>query len=64
MCSADTSFCLLSDTGSYEFIPHQVLGVFIGWANIEMHGIYKVVVCIGWDTSSGAAKRVIVSLYG
>ncbi|THU72256.1 hypothetical protein C4D60_Mb04t10180 [Musa balbisiana] len=48
------------DTGLYEFIPHQVWGVFIGWANIEMHGIYKVVVCIGWDTSSGAAKRVIL----
>ncbi|CAL9755628.1 unnamed protein product [Musa acuminata subsp. burmannicoides] len=51
---------ITADTGSYEFIPHQVWGVFIGWANIEMHGIYKVVICIGWDTSSGAAKRVIL----
>ncbi|RRT45969.1 hypothetical protein B296_00048164, partial [Ensete ventricosum] len=47
-------------TGSHEFIPHQVWGVFIGWANIEMHGIYKVIVCIGWDTSSGVAKRLIL----
>ncbi|URD98632.1 haloacid dehalogenase-like hydrolase [Musa troglodytarum] len=51
---------ITADTGSYEFIPHQVWGVFIGWANIEMHGIYKVVVYIGWDTSSGVAKRVIL----
>ncbi|WOL17049.1 bifunctional riboflavin kinase/FMN phosphatase-like [Canna indica] len=55
-----TQVKITADTGSYEYLPDQLRGVFFGWAKVEMRGIYKVIVCTGWDTSSGVAKRVIL----
>lgn len=50
----------IADTGSYELVPDQVRGVFFGWAKLELHGMYKVIVNMGWDTLCGVAKRVTV----
>ncbi|XP_008813770.2 bifunctional riboflavin kinase/FMN phosphatase-like isoform X1 [Phoenix dactylifera] len=49
---------ITEDNASYEFVPDQVCGVFFGWAKLEIHGIFKVVVSIGWDISLGTVKRV------
>lgn len=53
----------IADTGSYESVPDQVCGVFLGWAKLELHGMYKVIVNMGWDTSRGVAKRVMVCVH-
>ncbi|KAG1346749.1 putative (DL)-glycerol-3-phosphatase 2 [Cocos nucifera] len=34
---------ITEDCASYEFVPDQVCGVFFGWAKLEIHGIFKVV---------------------
>lgn len=53
----------IADTGSYELVPDQVCGVFFGWAKLELHGMYKVIVNMGWDTLCGVAKRVTVCVH-
>ncbi|KAG6491153.1 bifunctional riboflavin kinase/FMN phosphatase-like [Zingiber officinale] len=55
-----TQVNVTADTGSYESVPDQVCGVFLGWAKLELHGMYKVIVNMGWDTSRGVAKRVMI----
>ncbi|KAK9285034.1 hypothetical protein L1049_024218 [Liquidambar formosana] len=50
--------CELTDDGPSS-LPDQVFGLYFGWAKVDMHGIFKVVVGIGWDHSSCTAKRNI-----
>lgn len=58
-CDGCTVHNIIADNDSPVSVPEQVSGVFIGWAKLEKHGIYKVIVSIGWDVSWGIAKRVI-----
>ncbi|KAJ0986018.1 hypothetical protein J5N97_004374 [Dioscorea zingiberensis] len=48
-----------TDSESYLSIPDQVSGVFFGWAKIETMGMFKAVISLGWDLSSGIAVRAI-----
>uniref|UniRef100_A0A2N9J249 riboflavin kinase n=1 Tax=Fagus sylvatica TaxID=28930 RepID=A0A2N9J249_FAGSY len=38
-------------------LPDQVFGLYFGWAKVDTHESFKVVVCIGWDQCSCIAKR-------
>ncbi|KAL5731189.1 hypothetical protein ACHQM5_003944 [Ranunculus cassubicifolius] len=50
--------CEVSDDGP-NALPDQASGIFFGWAKLQTHGISKVVVEIGWQGHSWAAKRII-----
>lgn len=52
-----TSFNLVSDDSPFASLPDQVSGVFFGWARVQLQGTFKIVVAIGWDSSSGTAKK-------
>ncbi|KAM7270160.1 hypothetical protein ACFE04_029374 [Oxalis oulophora] len=43
--------------GSVSSLPDQVVGVFFGWAEFDMHTTCKIVVAIGWTRCSCTAKR-------
>ena len=43
-------------------LPDQVFGLYFGWAKVDTHESFKVVVCIGWDQCSCIAKRKFVSI--
>lgn len=48
-----------SDDGSYKTLPDQISGVFLGWAKLQIQGIFKMVAAISWDFSSGLCRRMI-----
>ncbi|XP_057956316.1 bifunctional riboflavin kinase/FMN phosphatase-like isoform X2 [Malania oleifera] len=47
-----------ADDGPSAF-PDQVWGVYFGWAEVDMHEIFKVVVGIGWKHCFCTAQRKI-----
>ncbi|KAF3973296.1 hypothetical protein ACB098_06G122900 [Castanea mollissima] len=38
-------------------LPDQIFGVYFGWAKVDPHKRFKVVVSIGWDQCSCISKR-------
>lgn len=57
--NACTVLSVITEDGSLASLPDQVSGVFFGWARLQIQGIFKVAVAIGWDVSSGINKREI-----
>ncbi|XP_077228209.1 bifunctional riboflavin kinase/FMN phosphatase-like [Tasmannia lanceolata] len=54
-----TFLSITADESSSESLPDQVSGVYFGWARLGTHGIFKVVVAIGWDPHSDIATTII-----
>ncbi|KAF3444025.1 hypothetical protein FNV43_RR13715 [Rhamnella rubrinervis] len=54
----DGFLCEVTEDGTYA-LPDQVYGVFFGWAEVDMNGIFKAVVCIGRDHCCCSRKKVI-----
>ncbi|KAF5191420.1 bifunctional riboflavin kinase/FMN phosphatase-like [Thalictrum thalictroides] len=50
--------CEVADDGP-NALPDQVSGIYFGWAKLSTHGIFKVVVGIGWQKDSCTTKRII-----
>lgn len=50
--------CEVADDGP-SAIPDQIFGNYFGWAEFDKHGIFKVLVYVGWDHCSSTAKRKI-----
>lgn len=46
--SVSGSVCEVAGNGT-SALPHQVFGLFFGWAKVDMHKSFEVVVSIGWD---------------
>lgn len=53
-------YCLQTDNCTYEHIPDQISGIYLGWAKFEVHGFSKVVISTGWDFSQQTVERVMV----
>ncbi|CAL4973970.1 unnamed protein product [Urochloa decumbens] len=51
---------VVSDERTYEFIPDQISGIYLGWAKSKVHGFSKVVIGTGWDFSLQSVERVMV----
>uniref|UniRef100_K3XJQ8 Riboflavin kinase n=1 Tax=Setaria italica TaxID=4555 RepID=K3XJQ8_SETIT len=45
---------------TYECIPDQISGIYMGWARSKVHGFSKVVIGTGWDFSQQTVERVMV----
>ncbi|ONK69015.1 uncharacterized protein A4U43_C05F18390 [Asparagus officinalis] len=56
---ACTALSIVAEESSLASLPDQVSGVFLGWARLQIQGIFKVAATIGWDLSSGTSKREI-----
>ncbi|TKW16870.1 hypothetical protein SEVIR_5G327700v4 [Setaria viridis] len=51
---------VISDVHTYECIPDQISGIYMGWARSKVHGFSKVVIGTGWDFSQQTVERVMV----
>ncbi|PAN28442.1 hypothetical protein PAHAL_5G152900 [Panicum hallii] len=51
---------VVSDERTYDCIPDQISGIYLGWAKSKVHGFSKVVIGTGWDFSQQTVERVMV----
>jgi riboflavin kinase len=51
---------LETDEHTYECIPDQIAGIYLGWVKSKVHGFSKVIICTGWDFSQQTVERVMV----
>ncbi|KAK7859513.1 bifunctional riboflavin kinase/fmn phosphatase [Quercus suber] len=58
--SVNGSVCEVIENG-VSALPDQIFGVYFGWAKVDTHKRFKVVVSIGWDQCSCISKRKFVS---
>ncbi|KAJ1285468.1 hypothetical protein BS78_03G281700 [Paspalum vaginatum] len=49
---------VISDDCTYECIPDQISGIYLGWAKSKVNGLSKVVISTGWDFSRQIVERV------
>ncbi|XP_066309946.1 bifunctional riboflavin kinase/FMN phosphatase-like isoform X3 [Miscanthus floridulus] len=50
---------VISDDCTYECIPDQISGIYLGWAKSKVHGLSKVIMGTGWDFSQQTVERVM-----
>ncbi|XP_066309689.1 bifunctional riboflavin kinase/FMN phosphatase-like isoform X1 [Miscanthus floridulus] len=50
---------VISDDCTYECIPDQISGIYLGWAKSKVHGLSKVIIGTGWDFSQQTVERVM-----
>ncbi|CAM0882624.1 unnamed protein product [Alopecurus aequalis] len=48
---------IIAGEHTYDSIPDQISGIFLGWAKSEAYGVSKAVVSIGWDLSLRNVER-------
>lgn len=59
---AFTSAANLATTALSKQLAENVCGVYIGWAGLANHGVYKMVMNIGWSPYFDNAEKTVVSL--
>lgn len=52
----------LSTTGYSDLLTEYPSGVYFGWAGLSNHGIYKMVMSIGWNPYFNNTEKTIVSV--
>ncbi|KAF8766281.1 hypothetical protein HU200_007795 [Digitaria exilis] len=51
---------VISDECTYDCIPDQISGIYLGWAKSKVPGFSKVVIGTGWDFSQQTIERVML----
>ncbi|OEL31718.1 Bifunctional riboflavin kinase/FMN phosphatase [Dichanthelium oligosanthes] len=51
---------IIPDEYTYDRIPDQTSGIYLGWAKLNWLGFSKVVISTGWDFSQQTVERVMV----